>query len=346
MRKFGFLDEAKAQLEKGGMEVQIIDGVEPDPSIKTCIEGGAKMAEFQPDWIIALGGGSPMDAAKIMWVYYEYPGYDFMELVKFNFPKLRTKARLIGIPSTSGTASEITAFSVITDTDNNIKYPLVSPDLVPDIALLDSRIPSKMPPLITAQTGMDVMTHAVEAYVSTAADDFTDPLALHAIQLIFEYLETAYQEPDNIKARDKVHNASTMAGMSFTNCSLGIVHSMAHKIGGEFHLTHGEANAILLPYIIQYNKKATQKYAQLEGILGIENLERAIWNLNKRLGLSKTIKDGLNTVIPEDKFLAVLDRMSERALEDACTLTNPRKPTVEDIKKIYEAAYYGKDVNF
>lgn len=203
-----------------------------------------------------------------------------------------------------------------------------------------------MPPLITAQTGMDVMTHAVEAYVSTAADDFTDPLALHAIQLIFEYLETAYQEPDNIKARDKVHNASTMAGMSFTNCSLGIVHSMAHKIGGEFHLTHGEANAILLPYIIQYNKKATQKYAQLEGILGIENLERAIWNLNKRLGLSKTIKDGLNTVIPEDKFLAVLDRMSERALEDACTLTNPRKPTVEDIKKIYEAAYYGKDVNF
>ena len=208
MRKFGFLDEAKAQLEKGGMEVQIIDGVEPDPSIKTCIEGGAKMAEFQPDWIIALGGGSPMDAAKIMWVYYEYPGYDFMELVKFNFPKLRTKARLIGIPSTSGTASEITAFSVITDTDNNIKYPLVSPDLVPDIALLDSRIPSKMPPLITAQTGMDVITHAVEAYVSTAADDFTDPLALHAIQLIFEYLETAYQEPDNIKARDKVHNAS------------------------------------------------------------------------------------------------------------------------------------------
>ena len=346
MRKFGFLDEAKAQLEKGGMEVQIIDGVEPDPSIKTCIEGGAKMAEFQPDWIIALGGGSPMDAAKIMWVYYEYPGYDFMELVKFNFPKLRTKARLIGIPSTSGTASEITAFSVITDTDNNIKYPLVSPDLVPDIALLDSRIPSKMPPLITAQTGMDVMTHAVEAYVSTAADDFTDPLALHAIQFDFEYLETAYQEPDNIKARDKVHNASTMAGMSFTNCSLGIVHSMAHKIGGEFHLTHGEANAILLPYIIQYNKKATQKYAQLEGILGIENLERAIWNLNKRLGLSKTIKDGLNTVIPEDKFLAVLDRMSERALEDACTLTNPRKPTVEDIKKIYEAAYYGKDVNF
>lgn len=346
MRRFGFLDETKKQLEKAGMEVQIIDGVEPDPSIKTCVEGGAKMAEFKPDWIVALGGGSPMDAAKIMWVYYEYPGYDFMELVKFNFPKLRTKAKLICIPSTSGTASEITAFSVITDTDNNIKYPLVCPDMVPDIALLDNRIPAKMPPLITAQTGMDVMTHAVEAYVSTAADDYTDPLALHAIQLIFEYLETAYKEPDNMLAREKIHNASTMAGMAFTNASLGIVHSMAHKIGGEFHLTHGEANAILLPYIIQYNKKATSKYAKLEGILGIDNLEEAIWNLNQRLGLTRTIQEGQNTAISEADFQAVIDRMSPRALEDACTLTNPRKPTTEDIKKIYEAAYYGKPVDF
>lgn len=346
MRRFGFLEETKAQLEKAGMEVQIIDGVEPDPSIKTCIEGGAKMAEFKPDWIVALGGGSPMDAAKIMWVYYEYPGYDFMELVKFNFPKLRTKARLICIPSTSGTASEITAFSVITDTENNIKYPLVSPDMVPDIALLDNRIPAKMPPLITAQTGMDVMTHAIEAYVSTAADDYTDPLALHAIQLIFEYLETAYNEPDNMLAREKIHNASTMAGMAFTNASLGIVHSMAHKIGGEFHLTHGEANAILLPYIIQYNKKATSKYAKLEGILGIDSLEDAIWNLNQRLGLTRTIQEGQNTVIAEADFKAVIDRMSPRAVEDACTLTNPRKPTVEDIKKIYEAAYYGHPVDF
>ncbi|SUP44619.1 iron-containing alcohol dehydrogenase [Veillonella criceti] len=346
MHRFGFLDETKKQLEKAGMEVQIIDGVEPDPSIKTCVEGGAKMAEFKPDWIVALGGGSPMDAAKIMWVYYEYPGYDFMELVKFNFPKLRTKAKLICIPSTSGTASEITAFSVITDTDNNIKYPLVCPDMVPDIALLDNRIPAKMPPLITAQTGMDVMTHAVEAYVSTAADDYTDPLALHAIQLIFEYLETAYKEPDNMLAREKIHNASTMAGMAFTNASLGIVHSMAHKIGGEFHLTHGEANAILLPYIIQYNKKATSKYAKLEGILGIDNLEEAIWNLNQRLGLTRTIQEGQNTAISEADFQAVIDRMSPRALEDACTLTNPRKPTTEDIKKIYEAAYYGKPVDF
>lgn len=346
MKRFGFLDEVKAQLEKGGMEVQIIDGVEPDPSITTCKKGGALMAEFGPDWIIALGGGSPMDAAKVMWVYYEHPDYDFMKLVSFDFPKLRTKAKMICIPSTSGTASEITAFSVITDTENHIKYPLVSPQFVPDVAILDSRIPAKMPPLITAQTGMDVMTHAVEAYVSTAADDFTDPYALHAIRLVFEYLETAYLEPDNMEARNKMHDASTMAGMAFSNCSLGIVHSMAHKIGGEFHLTHGEANAIMLPYIIQYNKKATPKYAKLEGLLGIDNLEQAIWKLNQRLGLTKAIKDGKNTVITEADFLKVLDLMSERAEADACTLTNPRKPTVEDIKKIYEAAYYGTEVDF
>jgi len=346
MKRFGFLDEAKNMLEKAGMEVQIIDGVEPDPSIKTCIEGGRKMAEFGPDWIIALGGGSPMDAAKIMWVYYEYPDYDFMELVKFNFPKLRTKAKFIGIPSTSGTASEITAFSVITDPDNHIKYPLVSPDIVPDVALVDSRIPAKMPPLITAQTGMDVMTHAVEAFVSTAADDYTDALALQAIKLVFEYLPIAYKEPDNILARTKMHDASTMAGMAFSNCSLGIVHSLAHKIGGEFHLTHGEANAILLPYIIAFNKKSTDKYAKLEGLLGIDNLERAINKLNETVGLTHTIKEGKNTVIPEADFLAVLDRMSANAQADACTLTNPRKPSVEDVKKIYEAAYYGKPIDF
>ncbi len=346
MKRFGFLDEVKGLLEKAGMEVQIIDGVEPDPSITTCKEGGRKMAEFGPDWIIALGGGSPMDAAKIMWVYYEHPGYDFNKLINFEFPKLRTKAKLICIPSTSGTASEITAFSVITDTDNHIKYPLVSAEMVPDVAILDSRIPAKMPPLITAQTGMDVMTHAIEAYASTAADDFTDPYALHAIQLVFEYLETAVNEPDNMEARTKMHDASTMAGMAFTNCSLGIVHSMAHKIGGEFHLTHGEANALMLPYIIQFNKKATQKYAKLEGILGIDNLEKAIWNLNARIGLTRTIKEGPNTVISEEDFLKVLDRMSQRAHADACTLTNPRKPTPEEIKKIYEAAYYGHDVTF
>lgn len=346
MRRFGFLDETKSELEKAGMEVQIIDGVEPDPSITTCVNGGKKMAEFGPDWIIALGGGSAMDAAKIMWVFYEYPDYDFYELVKFNFPKLRTKAKLIGIPSTSGTASEITAFSVITDVENDIKYPLVSPDLVPDVAILDNRIPSKMPALITAQTGMDVMTHAIEALVSTNANDFTDPYAIRAIKLVFEYLEKAVENPDDLEVRAKMHTASTIAGMAFSNVSLGIVHSMAHKIGGIFHLTHGEANAIMLPYIIQYNKKSTNKYKELEELLGIENIEKEIWELNKKVGISDSIQSGKNTIIEEKDFIKVLDKMSKNAFEDACTLTNPRETSPEDIKKIYECAYYGRKVDF
>lgn len=346
MRRFGFLDEATKELEKAGMEVQIIDGVEPDPSIETCINGGKKMAEFNPDWIIALGGGSAMDAAKIMWVFYEYPDYDFYELVKFNFPKLRTNAKLIGIPSTSGTASEITAFSVITDVENDIKYPLVSPDLIPDVAILDNRIPSKMPAKITAQTGMDVMTHAIEAFVSTNANDFTDPYAIRAVEIVFEYLQKAVENPDDLDVRAKMHTASTIAGMAFSNVSLGIVHSMAHKIGGIFHLTHGEANAIMLPYIIQYNKKSTDKYKELEERLGIENIEKAIWELNKKIGIAESIKAGKNTIIEEDAFVKVLDTMSKNAFEDACTLTNPRETSPEDIKKIYKCAYYGEKVDF
>lgn len=346
MKRFGFLDKAKELLEEGGMEVLIIDGVEPDPSIKTCLEGGKKMEEFGPDWIIALGGGSAMDAAKVMWVFYEHPGYDFQKLANFENPPLRNKAKMACIASTSGTASEITAFSVITDTENEIKYPLVHPDFVPDIAIVDPEIPSKMPPLITAQTGMDVMTHAVEAFVSTAADDYTSPHAIRAIELVFENLKKAYDKGDDLKAREKMHDASTMAGMAFSNASLGIVHSMAHKIGGIFHLTHGEANAILLPYIIDYNRKSTDRYDLLENILGIDDIAEEIRKLNEAVGISQNIKDGKNTIIEEDKFLEVLDTMSENAFKDACTLTNPRKTSAEDIKKIYKAAYYGEKVDF
>ena len=304
------------------------------------------MAAFNPDWIIALGGGSAMDAAKVMWVYYEYPGYNFDDLAAFKFPKLRTKAKLVGVPSTSGTASEITAFSVITDTEKNIKYPLVSPAIIPDIAIVDDRIPAKMPPLVTAQTGMDVMTHAIEAYVSTAHDDYTDPYALEAIRLVFDYLERAVSNGNDMEARGKMHTASTVAGIAFSNCSLGIVHSMAHKIGGEFHLTHGEANAIMLPYIINYNRKETDRYSKLEGALGIDDIAKAVSALNRKVGITRTIQEGKNTVIAEDKFLKVLDLMSERAFNDACTLTNPRKTSAADIKKIYLAAYYGKEIDF
>ena len=342
MEKFGFLDKAKEELEKAGMEVSIINGVEPNPSIETVIRGGKEMAEFNPDWIVAIGGGSALDAAKIMWVYYEYPDTNFQDLVEFKFPKLRTKAKLIAIPSTSGTASEITAFSVITDTENHIKYPLVSNEMTPDIAILDGIIPSKMPPHITANTGMDVMTHAVEAYVSTNASCYTDPLAMEAICLTFKNLQAAYDDGNDLLAREKMHNASALAGMAFTNSSLGIVHSLAHKIGGEFGISHGLANAILLPYVVEYNASETSKYKDIEERLKIESLSEELKKLNKNLGIESGFKEVTEVEIGEEKFKEVLDRMSKNALEDPCTATNPRKPSVDDLKEIYINAYYGK----
>jgi len=341
MKRFGFLAEAKKQLEKAGMEVSIVDGVEPNPSIETVVRGGREMAEFNPDWIIAIGGGSALDAAKVMWVYYEYPETKFEDLVNFKFPKLRTKAKFIAIPSTSGTASEITAFTVITDTENHIKYPLVSPEITPDVALLDAALPAKMPAHITANTGMDVLTHAVEAYVSTAASSFTDPLAMEAIKLVFKQLPTAVAQPDNMKAREDMHNASAIAGMAFTNASLGIVHSTAHKIGGEFGITHGLANAILLPYIVEYNMKATDKFAEIEKQLEISDFVEAIKDLNKKVGIPLTLKEVNEVEISEEKFNEVLDRMSANAFADPCTLTNPRNTSAEDIKEIYKCAFYG-----
>lgn len=342
MKRFGFLDEAKKQLEKAGMEVSIVDGVEPNPSIETVIRGGKEMAEFGPDWIIAIGGGSALDAAKVMWIYYEYPDTKFQDLVEFNFPKLRTKAKFVAIPSTSGTASEITAFSVITDTENHIKYPLVSYEMTPDIALLDPTIPAKMPAHITANTGMDVMAHSVEAYVSSSATCYTDPLAYEAIRLVFDNLPTAYTKGEDLVAREAMHNASALAGMAFTNSSLGLVHSLAHKIGGEFGITHGLANAILMPYIVDYNRKGTDKVTKLESDLKIENLTDELQALSTKVGIPLTLKEVTEVEISEEQFLSVLDRMSKNAFEDPCTLTNPRQSSVEDVRKIYECAYYGK----
>ncbi len=341
MKRLGFLDKAKEELEKVGMKVSIIDGVEPNPSLETVIRGGKEMEEFQPDWIIAIGGGSALDAAKIMWVYYEYPDTKFQDLVEFKFPKLRNKAKLIAIPSTSGTASEITAFSVITDTKNHIKYPLVSNEITPDIAILDGIIPSKMPSHITANTGMDVMTHAVEAYVSTNATSYTDPLAMEAIKLTFENLKIAYNNGDDLNARENMHNASALAGMAFTNSSLGIVHSLAHKIGGEFGVSHGLANAILLPYVIDYNMQETDKYDDIKKQFNIDDLRKEIKELNKKVGIENSFKEVKEVEISEEKFNEVLDRMSKNALQDPCTVTNPRKPSVEDLKQIYINAFYG-----
>lgn len=342
MKRFGFLDKAIGELNKAGMECIVIDNVEPNPSIKTVWRGAKEMLAFEPDWIVAIGGGSALDAAKVMWCFYEHPELKFEDIIPVgSMPPLRNKARFVAIPSTSGSASEITAFSVITDTANHIKYPIVAADLVPDIAILDPTIPAKMPPHVTAHTGMDVMTHALEAYVSTAANSFTDPYAVEAIRLVFEHLETAYRSPDDLNARMHMHNASALAGIAFTNASLGLVHSMAHKIGGEFGITHGLANAIMLPYIIQYNAKFTKKYRQLEEALGINNLIEALNELNKRLDIPKTLSQCDEVEINEVTFVNVLDRMSGNAVDDPCTLTNPNYPSVQDVKGLYTKAFYG-----
>ncbi len=345
MKKFGFLDQAAKILKDGGIESIIIDGVEPNPSVKTVIRGAKAMQDFEPDWIVAIGGGSALDAAKVMWCFYEHPELKFEDIIEVgSMPSLRNKARFVAIPSTSGTASEITAFSVITDTENHIKYPIVAADMVPDIAILDPALPMKMPSHITANTGMDVMCHALEALASIAATNFTEPYAIRAIELVNKYLPTAYKEAENLEAREAMHEASALAGMAFTNASLGLVHSLAHKIGGEFGVTHGLANAILLPYIIDYNRQFSDKYDYIEELLKVDNVADTIRELNKKLDIPSAFKDCKEVDFNEAKFKDVIDRMSNNAFKDPCTLTNPGAPTVEDVKMIYESAYYGNPI--
>ncbi|QQK08428.1 iron-containing alcohol dehydrogenase [Miniphocaeibacter halophilus] len=346
MKKFGFLDQARKYLEDSDFTVEIFDGVEENPSVETILKGKEAMLQFEPDWIIAIGGGSPMDAAKIMWAMYEHPEVTFEYLgYGENFPKLRNKARLVCIPSTSGTASEITSTGVVTDTKNHVKYPISSPEIVPDIAIIDPILPSKMPKHITANTGMDVLTHASEAITSTGASDYTDALAIQAIKLVFKYLPIAYNEPDNIEAREKMHNASAMAGMAFASASLGISHSLAHKIGGMFGITHGLANAILLPYVTQFNRKSTDKVDWIERELGIEDFPNAIKELNKKLNIPLSFKDTEGFGLEDNKkFYEELKNMSVNAQDDPCTLTNPRETNPEILALIYEHAYKGEDI--
>ena len=341
MRRFGFLEQAEGILLEAGFEaVQIIDGVEPNPTVGTVWRGARELLEFEPDWIVAIGGGSALDAAKIMWCFYEHPELDFKDIVPIAaMPPLRQKARFVAIPSTSGTASEVTAFSVITDPEAHVKIPIVSPEIVPDIAILDPALPAKMPPHVTANTGMDALSHAVESYVSTGASDFTKPLALAAIKMVFEALPIAYREPNNLLAREKMHNASTIAGQAFSNSSLGLVHAMAHKAGGEFGITHGLCNAILMPYVIAYNKAHTSAYAELEAALGIRSIEDAIAELQRQVEIPNRLHMVQEVSIKEANFNLVLDRMSENAWGDPCRLTNPGDPTVQDIRGIYLAAF-------
>ena len=369
MKRFGFLDKAVDYLKEAGMEVKLIEGVEPDPSVETVMKGAAVMREFEPDWIVAMGGGSPIDAAKAMWVFYEYPDTTFEEIITpFSFPTLRTKAKFCAIPSTSGTATEVTAFSVITDYAKGIKYPLADFNITPDVAIVDPALAETMPAKLTAHTGMDAMTHAIEAYVSTLKCEYTDPLALHAIEMIHDNLKKSYE--GDMACRDKMHDAQCLAGMAFSNALLGIVHSMAHKTGAAFadygaHIIHGAANAMYLPKVIAFNAKdetAKKRYGVIADFMGlgganddekVKLLIAYLRKMNDELKIPHCIKNygadsypTENGFVPENVFLERLPEIAKNAIADACTGSNPRIPTQEEMEKLLKCCYYDTEVDF
>ncbi len=367
MKRNGFLDKATAYLKEAGMEVELFEGIEPDPSVETVMRGAQVMAEFKPDWIVAMGGGSPIDAAKAMWIKYEYPETTFEDMCKvFGLPKLRTKAHFCAIPSTSGTATEVTAFSIITDYEKGIKYPIADFEITPDVAIVDPDLAETMPAKLVAHTGMDAMTHAIEAYVSTANCNYTDPLALWAIKMIQENLVKSFH--GDMDARAKMHDAQCLAGMAFSNALLGIVHSMAHKTGAAFqggHIIHGAANAMYLPKVIRYNSKdetAKKRYGEiadfmkLGGNSGEEKVDLLIQYLrgmNDDLKIPQSIKNyadgGVITdtsMVPEEEFQSKLSAIAANALLDACTGSNPRQPSQEEMEKLLKCCYYDTEVDF
>lgn len=355
MKRFGFLDKVCDYLKEDNMEVALFEGVEPDPSVETVMKGAEMMRQFQPDWIVAIGGGSPIDAAKAMWAFYEYPDTTFEQLcIPFNFPKLRTKARFCAIPSTSGTATEVTAFSVITDYHKGVKYPLADFNITPDVAIVDPALAETMPKKLTAHTGMDAMTHAIEAYVSTLHCDYTDPLALHAIKMISHDLVDSYNGDTDARAR--MHNAQCLAGMAFSNALLGIVHSMAHKTGAAYsggHIVHGCANAMYLPKVIKYNSKnpeADKRYAEIAAFLGLEPTTDAliahIKKMNQQLDIPSCIRDYEGGIIDEKEFLEKLPQVAELAVGDACTGSNPRSITPAEMEKLLKCCFYDEEVDF
>ncbi|MFC4100709.1 bifunctional acetaldehyde-CoA/alcohol dehydrogenase [Paenibacillus xanthanilyticus] len=374
MVKLGYTEKVEYYLRKRKtpVSIEIFDGVEPDPSTDTVERGAKMMAQFKPDCIIALGGGSPMDAAKAMWLFYEYPDTDFESLkMKFldirkriyKYPRLGNKAKFVAIPTTSGTGSEVTSFAVITDKNKgNTKYPLADYELTPDVAIVDPEYVYTLPKTAVADTGMDVLTHAIEAYVSIMANDYTDGLALKAIQLVFEHLEDSYHKGDEV-AREKMHNASTIAGMAFANAFLGINHSLAHKWGGQYHTAHGRTNAILMPHVIRYNGQkpskfasfpkyghfiADKRYAEIARLLGLKagtteegvnSLIGAIRKLNQSLGIPESFQ---SLGFDAKDFESRVDYLADRAFEDQCTTANPRMPLVSELADIYRNAFYGK----
>ena len=376
MVKLGYVDKILYHLRNRNEYVhsEIFSEVEPDPSFETIKKGVRMMNEFNPDVIIAIGGGSPIDAAKGMWLFYEHPDADveglklkFMDIRKrtYKFPKLGQKAKMVAIPTTSGTGSEVTSFAVISDKEKNKKYPLADYELTPDVAIVDPDLVMTLPKSVTADTGIDVLTHALEAYVSNMASDYTDGLAEKAIELVFKNLREAFNNGSNSYAREKMHNASCIAGMAFTNAFLGVCHSMAHKLGAEFHLPHGRLNAILLPYVIKYNGTkptkfvsfpkyeyfvADQKYAEISKRMGfasstveegVDSLVKEVQKLNEEVGIPKSLQEA---GVDEQEFLAKVDMLADRAFEDQCTTANPRLPLVTELKQILLDAYYGNEV--
>ena len=355
MKKFGFLDKAAAYLKEAGMEVELFEGIEPDPSVETVMRGADAMLKFQPDWIIAMGGGSPIDAAKAM-------------CKVFGLPKLRKKAHFCAISSTSGTATEVTAFSIITDYAKGIKYPIADFEITPDVAIVDPDLAETMPKKLVAHTGMDAMTHSVEAYVSTANCDYTDPLAIFAIKMIQKDLVDSYN--GDMAKRDSMHNAQCLAGMAFSNALLGIVHSMAHKTGAAFadcgaHIIHGAANAMYLPKVIAFNAKdatAKKRYGEIADYMGLGGkdddekvalLIAYLRKMNDDLNIPHCIKNyGADSYpteqgfVPEDVFLARLHDIAVNAIGDACTGSNPRQPSVEEMEKLLKCCYYDTEVDF
>ena len=371
MKRFGFLDRAKKYLEEAGMEVALFEGIESDPSVDTVMKGAAVMQDFGPDWIVAIGGGSPIDAAKAMWIKYEYPECTFEDMCKvFGIPELRRKAHFCAVSSTSGTATEVTAFSIITDYQKGIKYPIADFEITPDVAIVDPELAETMPKKLVAHTGMDAMTHAIEAYVSTANSDYTDPLAIHAIEMIMKDLVPSYN--GDMTARDHMHDAQCLAGMAFSNALLGIVHSMAHKTGAVFadygaHIIHGAANAMYLPKVIAFNAKdptAKKRYGVIVDYMGIadkgdsddvkvEKLIAFLRGMNDQLNIPHCIKNyGADSYpceqgfVPENVFLERLPEIAKNAIADACTGSNPRQPSQEEMEKLLKCCYYDTEVDF
>lgn len=369
MKRFGFLDRVVQYLQEAGMEVKLFEGIESDPSVDTVMKGAKEMQDFGPDWIVAIGGGSPIDAAKAMWIKYEYPDCTFEDMCKvFGIPTLRNKAKFCAISSTSGTATEVTAFSIITDYEKGIKYPIADFEITPDVAIVDPALAQTMPKKLVAHTGMDALTHAIEAYVSTANCDYTDPLALHAIEMIRDDLVDSYNEDKN--ARNEMHNAQCLAGMAFSNALLGIVHSMAHKTGAVFgdlgaHIIHGAANAMYLPKVIAFNAKdetAKKRYAKIADVIGlagnsddekVKALITYVRGLNDKLNIPHCIKNyGADSYpteqgfVPEQVFLERLHDIAANAVADACTGSNPRQPSVEEMEKLLKCCYYDTEVDF